>query len=262
MTLCSDFIKQSRATWKLLRKSVHVGLSIGEETITDLNLLALQSKHSREIITVKCNKPLEGLLGIDWEWFILSFGSALAVRFQAKKLNTASLDYPELGHKQKSGQRQIDLLIDSSLRVAHSPIPLYVFYNYWERGRFNPKWLCGAYRRANTMLGCGVAYAPGVRQLLNKGSDRLADITHIMYPWSCLVCCTLGRSSNDNLVNRAFAFIQKLLATMEFSDELSKERSVRDGVPSYVTKILEQTALSDEDWLEAGVKRITLIREG
>ena len=130
MTLCDDFIRQSRATWGLIRKSTNVNISIGEETITDLNLLQICDRHPNEILTVKCNKHLEGLIGSDWEWFIITSGKSIAFRIQAKIIDVNTLSYPELDYKQKSGTRQIDLLINSSKKATHAPIPIYIFYNY------------------------------------------------------------------------------------------------------------------------------------
>ena len=102
LTLCDNFIKQSRATWGLIRKSTNLDISIGEETITDLNLLKLCDKHPNEILTVKCNKYLEGIIGTDWEWFLISSGKSIALRIQAKIIDVNTLSYPELGYKQKS----------------------------------------------------------------------------------------------------------------------------------------------------------------
>lgn len=259
MSLCDDFILQSRRTWGLLRKADKVNLSLGEETITDINLIALQSRHPFEITTVKCNKYIEGRLGIDWEWLLLSRGKILALRIQAKKLDHFKLNYPYLG-SMHNGKKQIDLLINSSFSAVHNPIPLYVFYNYWKRGTFNPTWTCRTYRKSQTMLGCSIAYAPAIRKLLNAGSNKLVDIAKIMYPWSCLVCCTQGQKRHKDLTTDVLAFVQEVLAR-EYADQISSQQTIRDEIPLYVSRIIQGETLSDDDWLNAGVKRITLIRE-
>ncbi|GAI39563.1 unnamed protein product, partial [marine sediment metagenome] len=140
------------------------------------------------------------------------------------------------------------------------PIPLYIFYNYWIKGTFNPIWLCGSYNKAPTMLGCGVAYAETVRHIFDNVSNGLKDLTNIMYPWSCLVCCTMGKQQSTDLVTRALSFTRELLAS-GFSQEIPNEPYIRSNLPRYVIKILERERMSEDDWLEAGVNRITIIRE-
>jgi hypothetical protein len=44
-------------------------MTIGEETLTDLNLLELQAKNPRTVATVKFTRVQEGRrTGADWEW--------------------------------------------------------------------------------------------------------------------------------------------------------------------------------------------------
>ncbi len=260
LTLCDSFIRQSRATWGLIRKSTSINFSIGEETITDLNLLRLRDKHPKEILTVKCNKYLEGMIGSDWEWFLIASGKIIAFRIQAKIIDVNTLSYPELGYKQRTGTRQIDLLIDSSRKAAHAPVPLYIFYNYWKRGIFNPVWRCGSYKKSSTMLGCGVAYAETVRQILNAGSNQLEDLTNIMFPWSCIICCTMGKQQRVDLVTQALSFTKEILASGS-PQEIPNGPFSWNAIPQYVIKILERERMSEDDWLEAGVKRITIIRQ-
>jgi len=110
------------------------------------------------------------------------------------------------------------------------------------------------------MLGCGVAYAEAVRHILDNGSNQLKDLTNIMYPWSCIVCCTMGKQQSVDLVTRALSFTREMLAS-GFSQEIPNEPYMWNNLPRYVIKILERERMSEDDWLEAGVDRITIIRD-
>jgi len=265
-TICESVIEQSARTWNLLRVSSRIHLSISEETITDLNLLELQVKHPTEIRTQKFSKQKEALEGADWELWLTSGGSWLGFRVQAKKLDRDSLEYPELGHVVKSsGKRQVDLLIEHAVNSSDKikRIPLYVFYNYWKKNRFNPSWLCGSYSFSYEMLGCGMAYAEHVRNILNGHSNRLKDVSEVMYPLSCLVCC--NGYSQDVLPKRARTFVTNAfgrLAQDRFPAEyLANMDFLTEKPPTYVSRIADGEGLSDENWSEIPVTRVTVINE-
>lgn len=146
---------------------------------------------------------------------------------------------------------------------------MYVFYNYWDRKRFNAPWVCPTFPKRIDKLGCAVSEATAINAILNqKGSDRLVDIAHVMYPWSCLVCCS-GFSKkkkpiqNMNLPSRAFNFISGAFGNygkdLDFPYE--KLRFVKDKAPDYVYRIIEGQQLSEEDWIKIKTNRITVIYE-
>lgn len=259
MSLCNDFILQAVKTWNLLRISESTGIHISEESITDFHLLDLQYKHPSEVLTTKYSKWKEGTLtGADWEWWLLSanMNSALGLRVQAKKLDSANLRYDDLNHVTRSGRVQIDMLINNALN--NHTIPIYVFYNYWDTIQHNPSWNCGSNPKTIEMLGCGCCHASYIKSVINLGKNGLRDIDAYMYPWSCLVCCHGCSDDQTDLPNRIFDFINNKLAPDE---ELNRQDYVRQSPPYYVKKIRDGEKLSDDEWEQMNLKTITVISE-
>lgn len=272
MSLCLDFIDRARWTWNHIKKAHSVKISPTEETITEMNLTELQIKHPLEITTCEYNKYEESKTGADWDWdfWLGSRNFWLRLGIQAKKLHQQTLRYKSLNYKPKnSPQRQIDLLIQHSINSNPPKIPIYVFYNYWEKKKFNSPWLCGTFPKSIEMLGCAVSEATTIRTILNRKSDKLKDIANVMYPWSCLVCCRgfskkKKASQNIGLPSRAFNFI--LGAFGDYIKETDfpvyeRDRFIQEEAPEYVYKIMEGRQLSDEEWIKTEANRITVIYE-
>lgn len=139
MSLCLVFIEQARWTWDHIKRASAVNIVPKEETITKMNLTELQTKHPNVISTTVFNRFQESKIGADWNWDFW-FGSTnfwLGLSVQAKKLYQDSLRYKGLSYKpNKSSIRQIDLLIQNAFTSNPPKIPLYVFYNYWDRKKF------------------------------------------------------------------------------------------------------------------------------
>jgi len=265
-SLCYGFIELSAETWDFLGIASKVQINVSEETITDNNLIRLQSRHPKRVRTHKFPPQGEALQGADWEFWLMSRGTWLGFRMQAKKLDSKKLDYPELDHVVKSsGKRQIDLLIDNAVKNADRKkrIPLYIFYNYWKRNQFSPFWLCGSYKRTLPLIGCSMVYAEHVRHFLNLGSKKLVDLSGVMYPWSCLVCC--HGYSNENLPKRAFKFVKGVFDEMHRnvtpSEYLQGDDFLTSEPPSYIAKVAEDGVLTNQEWGELNLNRIVVITE-
>jgi len=261
--LCEDFIAKAKQTWNRIKLSALWGMSIFEETITDINLLDLQINHPNEITTKKFKKNEEARIGADWEWWIGSDDFWLPLRVQAKIVDPTTLRYPHLGYKSpNSPLRQIDLLIKYSLNDTPPRIPIYVFYNYWNVNRFDPPWLCCSYSKSLEMIGCGISEAISVKTILDQHSDMVKDIANIMYPWNCVVCCKGFFTENEKLPFRAFNFFSgafgKRITETDFPS-YKMEKFVRKGAPRYIYKILKGEELSVDEWKEIVVSRITII---
>jgi hypothetical protein len=135
-----------------------------------------------------------------------------------------------------------------------------VFYNYWPSSTFRPTWNCGTYKRRAPLLGCAIGFGPSVRDLVNEGKVTLKDMSGLMYPWSCLVCCTQGvQGAVGDIVDSARAFTNYVLIERGQADWPVVEAS-QTPWPSYVKKIVEGETLSDEDWEKAGVGQVTVFR--
>ena len=263
--LCEDFIAKAIQTWNRIKVSGLLGMSILEETITDINLIDLKLRHPNEIITQRFSKPKKGKVGADWEWWLGSQSLWLGLRVQAKIIDPTTLRYPHLGYKNpKSPQRQVELLINNSFKSKPQMIPIYIFYNYWDVNKFDPPWLCPSYPKLVEMLGCGVSEAISVKSILDQGSDQLKDVADVMYPWSCLVCCKGFSKKDPRLPFRAFDFLlgtfRRHIKETEYP-MYERNNFVTEKAPSYVYKILEGEKLSEEDWYEIEVSRVTVIYE-
>lgn len=261
-TLCSDFIYQAEETWEIIKQSHLKKLNIGEETLTDLNLLRLQVLHPTEIKTQKFTKFAEKRQAADWEWWLGQNNYWLGLRVQAKKLDTNLLRYKYLNKKTTRSVRQIDLLINKASALQPPRIPMYVFYNYWNQTQFTPTWLCQTYPKKIEMLGCGVSEANSVKLLLNSGHDDIQTLSSVMLPWSCLVCCH-GFSGNDSrLPFRAFKFLTKAFQLSQERNEritYDGEKYITRNPPEYVYRILEEDEISEKEWREIDLRTITVV---
>lgn len=265
MSLCTDFIIRARWTWEWIKRATSVKIAPKEETITDLNLVELQTKHPNEIKTETFTKYEESRIGADWDWWLGSGDLWLRLGVQAKILDPQTLKYEHLDYSPKnSPKRQIDLLIYHSLNDKPPKIPVYVFYNYWDINKFDPPWLCPIYSKSIETLGCAVSEAISIKSILDQGSKTLQDIADVMYPWSCLVCCKGFSKQNERLPSIAFNFL--LGAFGRYIKESAfplyeRSRFVLEKAPSYVYQILEGKRLSEEEWSKINVNRISVIYE-
>ncbi len=191
-----------------MEKASRTGLIRGEETITDDLLLNIQSAHPSEVITCQFNKREEGFTGADWEWWRTDGRLWYGLLIQAKRLNHKSHKYPEIQRLVgKSARPQIDVLIDQARLKGIDP--LYFFYNYSSRNPAAFTWNCG-HPFVLEQLGCTVAHAGAVEQLLGQGGVGLPKISPISYPLRCLVCCPVLAESNDPLPRCAHGVAKRL----------------------------------------------------
>jgi hypothetical protein len=259
LTICDDFINQAVKCWHWLYLSICTGINLSEESITDFNLLEIQSKHPSEIRTQKFSRQRENLVGADWEWWFGASGYWLGLRIQAKKLEPKSLTYPELDTVDKHGNKQIDILIKEAFAYQPKCMPIYVFYNYWGTDIFDPPWQCGSYTKCYEMLGCSISHAERIRQVLYTGTKSLRDISGYMYPWSCLICCN-GFSKSEILPIRAYDFISGAFNLLQ-SEESSRADFVTTRAPNYVYSIAEGLSITEEQWHDIPVNLVSVIYE-
>jgi len=232
-------------------------MNILEESITDFNLLELQYKHPTEIKTQKYSRVRENVVGADWEWWFTSGGYWLGLRVQAKKLDERSMTYPEVDSTDKRGRRQIDVLIREALASTPKRIPMYVFYNCWDKKAFRPRWKCLSYRQNYEMLGCGISHAAPILQIVNRNSKSIRDVSRHMYPWSCLLCCR-GFSPSNVLPERIRDFIFRAYDTTEVMD-FPEDAFITQKPPRYVYSIAEGILIPEEQWEEVPVNLVTVV---
>lgn len=182
-------------TWDLIVEGDARGLRVREDTITDLNLLALDTA-GLGLFVHRFTQQAEYTSGADWEWWIGAAGHWLCLRMQAKRVDVDTyrqLDHP--GHG--SDDYQYDVLINGCREPwLH---PLYVFYNGWADGwPADAAWnACPAGTRdASQCLhgpvaryGCAIARAKEVATLHRRGGAvRRRAASHLSHslPWSDL----------------------------------------------------------------------------
>ncbi|MGB9754764.1 MAG: hypothetical protein C0183_03120 [Roseiflexus castenholzii] len=109
--LCSDFIRLNLKTGHDLYKARETEFRLGEDAVTDINLLDIASRHSDRVIVIRFNRMLESKGGADWAWWFLDQKNKAAVgfRIQAKILNWKNNQFDYLHYDD-----QTDKLIENA----------------------------------------------------------------------------------------------------------------------------------------------------
>jgi hypothetical protein len=187
--LCTTFRNLAFSTWNIIQRAKSVSANLGEETITDINLLNLKLNHPKEIITA-FNKKAEAKNGADWEWWLTGKSRKwLGIRFQAKIINYVNDKYDSLHYQinTKSTPRpyQSDVLIKSAL--CSRAIPLYCLYSYWDNPSYKVLWKCGSFPMRIDSFGCSLVNAHEIVKM--RKNNHLNDLLPHMIPWHCIICC-------------------------------------------------------------------------
>lgn len=157
----------------------HVGVSLGEETITESCLLELKRKHPKVVEIETFSKAIESkTTGADWEWhFKLSHG-VYSFRVQAKRV-TKQGSISGIQRKSRSATKpQADLLIEDADR--YGLFPLHCFYCCNDHQK---KWKTTHPPSSHLHLfehGCLIADARTVRR---KHPKKLSEIENATIPW-------------------------------------------------------------------------------
>lgn len=188
-----DYLRRRAAwVWNEQGHAFDHGLSLQEETITEMLLLRMARDHGKYGLTVTMfSKAEEAINGADWEWIIRTPHCELAMRIQAKRLYHASSNKDYGGLDPKSGQSA------KLITQAGTRIPIYVFFNH-DHGK-NSKLLNSGGEspyRGRSYWGCSVACAKKVRA---KNSNKLSDLKSIMKPWHRMISDLGACSMRDAL---------------------------------------------------------------
>jgi len=178
--ICMSFQLLAACTWRDLWDAHALHFSLGEESLTDYNLLDLRRWNPNEIWVNKFATQAEHPIGADWEWWFGGAQGWFGMRVQAKRLTIGNLTYAvaNLG--------QADDLIDAA---NYSGLyPAFCFYNSLPSAEV-PAWHCSCIPRNNPLLGCTIADAYGVRRVLRRNDHRFRSMQNYASPWHCLVCC-------------------------------------------------------------------------
>lgn len=226
-------------------------MQLGEESLTDFNLLKIRTRHQNEVFTKTFTKPEEAGTGADWEWwFTGSSRKWLGFRIQAKTLDLRSDRFEHLHYVSSSGQYQADLLCQRAKSALPKRIPLYCLYAQWHHQNQGPRWTCGSFPFAEKSFGCSLVDAYEIAML--RPRKDLIDLLPFMTPWHCLVCCEAYFSGD--LPERALSFLREQMA----QGIERAEAQLAAEAPSYVQAMLrnELTEPPDPD-----LRTITVFRE-
>jgi hypothetical protein len=177
-----------------MKNAYNNDVSIGEETITDINLLEMQMRQPYAIATRKLSRRNENIIGADWLWAIVGrTGRTFVLYVQAKKFFPSSGRYESLIDR-ANPFHQVDRLIANQFlyRIAGIRMyPIYVFYNYFPGEPDKIGCNCGN-MIGSGLAGCSYADALQVKNVIRRNQNAKADLFPIQYAWSCLVCCGPG----------------------------------------------------------------------
>jgi len=277
LSLCQLFQGISQRTWGLLRNSRESGINIGEETITEINLLEIALQSRLRVNIRQLNRREEGQIGADWQmWFIDRNGDSCGLTVQAKKID-GNMEYPHLNYRvggNANGELQVDRLIRNSdnnpLEPGRRLMPVYVFYNYWNGYGQNLLECCKNYHRWTPNYGISFTDAFGVKRLINNNQLSLDDVAPIMLPWGCLVCCSDRVNKDATFVQRIFRLFKYIVAKslgneiQEAQSFLAEQKMVMREVPGYVDKISKKQSLDkqfDEMLAKNGIEGVAVIQE-
>ena len=198
--LCEIFRRQAGAVWNRMDKAAGLGMSLNEETITEIT--SFEMAHA--VLGISgfqvrlATKPEEVLHGADWEWWLVRDGIGVGYRVQAKRLfNTGRYK-----HLFKSPNRlsQANTLISAA--NSDGMVPLYCLFNL--PGPTKSHWLptrdCAHSYRGLSRWGCALMDA---NHLVKWPSNKFSDLLDYSRPWHELVCVG-GRS--DTLPSAAARF--------------------------------------------------------
>ena len=167
--------KQAGWVWSRQGAAAKLGLTIQEETLTEMILLRIATDFSRHGLKVRMfTRAQENRNGADWEWTFTSRRCSIALRVQAKRLYMTGRKRGRYGGWTTSGLQARKLITDAGTDF----FPVFVFYNNFATHVFNcrpPDAFHGPSR-----WGCSFANAQDV---LKSHSDLPKDLVGCMRPW-------------------------------------------------------------------------------
>jgi len=249
MTLCDTFKRLALHTWHFVHDSRLSKFQLKEETVTDLNMLAIKQLHSREVHMQAFTKREEGKNGADWEWWFTNASNQwIGFRVQAKIINIASNEFEHLHYKSPTtGTIQCDNLIKEALANPYPKIPLYCLYLQTDDTGELPQWNCPTVVPINYLWGCSLASAFSVKRLRAASEKHLTHLEPYLRMWHCLVCCTGhgGRNSIERINNySSINFGIDSEAATELGLEVP-DSFIIDTPPPYVLNILTNDNIGD-----------------
>jgi len=245
-----------------LRQARTASCQLGEESLTDFNLLRIRTRHPHEVFTRTFTKPQEAKTGADWEWWFTGPSRKwLGFRIQAKVIDLRTDTFNHLHYKTKTkpGAYQSDVLVNNA-RAAHPPrIPVYCLYmnvNNWQSLR-RAAGACGSYPMTARSFGCMLVDARRIQKLrLAPLVTGVHGIMPFATPWHCLVCCSAYATGDLPARARAFWAHRQQVEPATAEDELPE---LTDTPPSYVNALMQGELLEPPD--DLALRTVTVFKE-
>ena len=184
----------SADVWFRRGSAKNSGLSLNEETLTEVLLLDMALRFPGSVSIVPFNRRQEARIGADWAWaFVGPDEHCQGMLVQAKRLNDAERHYNELNYTPRSSGSgsavsQTARLIANATRLKLPPV--YAFYNHLSDTTRLPWGSCGSVRltQSSAAPGWGVAIASAIN-VRNSRPDKTFD-HHRCHsrPLHCLLC--------------------------------------------------------------------------
>lgn len=272
--LCDSILRQSTWVWNQLKQGRGVKYQLQEETLTDLLVLNLKRKHPRQILTQTFTKPVENVLGADWQWWLTGpSGKWLGCRVQAKVLNQKSRRFEELHYQPRAAKGrpprpfQSDTLVNRA--KAAGLIPLYCLYSHGLANEYRPTGYteCYAKRGHVSRFGCSLVFAPFVQALRGAGgptNNWLSAVLIYMHPWHSFFCCSNGQSTfGGDLPHRAYSWytdtVNRSIKLGYLDASGAAEVRLLDNPPPYVRSLLDEGSTSEPP--DEYLRRLTIFIE-
>ena len=235
MTICETFRNTAIETWHRLSDAKDAKMSLGEETITDINLLEIAKARHPEIKIKKFNKIEEGENGADWEFWLTGKSEKwLGLRIQAKVINLENDKYEQL-HYHKGDQT--NKLINNSMK-NNKLIPLYCLYTMCDLSQYVKKFAYKNYVNKHESYGCSFIDAFVVKKWGKE--THISHLIQDMIPWHCIFL--IHEFDNEDLPHRALCVIKRIMQLMiEYTEtdvnEYIKNFNLSDAPPDYIINL-------------------------
>lgn len=218
MSVFSDI---SEYVWDLLNEGKKLGISIGEETISDLILLEIARRNYDYLTIKKTSKNEESRKGIDWEWWIGNTSTGwIRYAVQAKKMDCNQYSYKKLKHIiGKNGVLQHEVLQDYAKNTLATA--LYAFFNYPKEPNLKEYWHCKK-EISKKKMGITIAELTNIIEAINQKRGKNFPVIHkyeTTYPLRCLLECI---STHETLIFKGFPQKSVGLVTSFSIDSLTR----------------------------------------
>jgi hypothetical protein len=253
-------------TGQLIKDGTVSGLGIFEETLTDVNLIEINRRHSDHICTYKYTKREEGSKsGADWLWCIGEPGSWISLAVQAKIVNPKNsrcqhLDY--IGKRTDySSKQQSQRALLVKFAHAHKLLPIYCVYNYLP-SNVQPyaKAVLPLSNIETSEWSCFFISPKYVRKLTEQRRNKQSDLLPYGIPWSYPFLYASSIQDNSNLaslVAQALANLREEFTSLYVESvkaNLSRGQLIRRDDPNPLSLITRDLPKIAERLLKGSIK--------